>query len=211
MENLMLALLFATFILVLLFWMKARRKPSPPNAAVDALQKLAADTGSSSAHDWRELADEICAQVFPDADPAELKDIFARYHFKLSKNHGFAHDAPADVVADVVKQLYPMREPEVWQILQRYNKPVLGVQVSRVHLDILKASGGKFEALDPLAKQANQDVRELLSVAEAPNATKALMQSLASAAGDLGDQLRYAADEDLKQFVAWHRALPAGK
>ena len=184
----------------------ARKKA--PNAAIDALRSVAADHESGRDRDWPELADEICAEVFSDADPNELKGIFARYHFKLSKSHGFSHETPDDVVADTIERLFPSREAEVRSILQRYKKPVLGVPVARVHLDILKASGGKFEALKPLAKLASQDVREIMALAEAPNATKALTQSLATGSADLREQLRRAADQDLREFVAWHRALP---
>jgi len=206
-ENLLLVVIAIALLVGLALWTKTRKRT--PDAAIDAIQSLAADTESSVARDWRELADEVRAQVFPDSDPTELKGIFGRYQFKLSKNHGFAHDAPADVVADVVKRLYPSREPEVWGILNIYNRPVLGAAIARVHLDILKASGGRFEELGPLAKQANQDVREILALAEAPNGTKALTQALKSGAGDLREQLREAADQDLKEFVAWHRSLPA--
>lgn len=197
-----------TAALALIIAIRVFAQKKAPNAAVDALRSVAADHESSKARDWPELADEICAEVFPDAEPNELKSIFARYHFKLSKNHGFSHETQADVVSDTIERLFPSREAEVRSILELYKTPVLGVSVPRVHLDILKASGGKFEALKSFAKLARQDVREILALAEAPNTTKALTQSLAAGSGDLRQELRRAADQDLREFVAWHRALP---
>jgi hypothetical protein len=206
----LLLYLFAGFALALTLIMAVRifARKKPPNAAIDALRSVAADQESSRSRDWPELADEICAEVFSDADPNELKAIFARYHFKLSKSHGFSHETPDDVVADTIERLFPSRGAEVRSILQLYKAPVLGVPVARVHLDILKASGGKFEALKSLAKLASQDVREIMALAEAPNVTKALTQSLASGSADLREELKRAADQDLREFVAWHSALP---
>ena len=197
----LLTLLALIGALVIIWFRRMQKKPGSKSGLQ---QHSPPDVEASRLRNWSELSDEICAQVFPDEDPAELKALFARYGFKFSRLHEFAHEPAAEVVDDVIRSVFPNNSvSEVRAVLIKYKNTGPIVPDSRIHLDIVKASHGRFEDLAGLVKQASRDFRDVVRVAESPQYVEALFNRNASPPESHNARVRAA-------FIAMYRTLSNG-
>ena len=200
----LLPLVIPVAALLLILWLRRNRKRNP-----GAHQVVEPDPESSRLRDWTELSDEICAQVFPNEDSSDLRALFARFRFKFSRLHEFAHDPPPEVVDETIRAVFPLRTvSEVRAVLSKYKNVGPLVPDGRIYVDIVKASQGRFDDLPTLVEMASKDFRDLIMLAEASQLVSALLSPGGPASPPHNAQLRAAAHADLIQFVQWLRGLP---
>jgi hypothetical protein len=105
----------------------------------------------------------------------------------------------ADVERIVRREFSPDRELEILAMLSEYGTEEWHGEPDRVHLAILKLSGGDLERLRMQVETAKSDYRDVLGPAEYPGYTKHMFRIDRLSA----DEQQKIIDADWKQYQDW--------
>lgn len=109
----------------------------------------------------------------------------------------FASLQTPELVRKKVEQLFKLGEwPQVWAILNAFETSS-SISEVRVHLAMLKLSGGTIERLQRWLLNANQDWRDVLAAAEYPSQLEFDSWKLPPG------EMQALVEKDRQQYLAW--------
>lgn len=139
-----------------LFWHVAQRR-SARDCALAAYDEAQFDaTGAAQAQQLQ--------QAFPDGVPEGIDALLREHRFRFLRDGGFVPDADTRQIEQITTRLFGPDAARALQLLERYgpNRPHPG----RVHLALLKTSGGQLPQLDAAVQMAVADWQAVCRQAE---------------------------------------------
>ena len=155
--------------------------------------------------DSPELAEAAAKRVFPDQDQEAVLRMFKQFKFRFSPSGGgFRPDPePSDIESLVHRVFPPARVEFVVNHLDNYGKKKHETDLGSVRLDIVKLSDGDADKIPALVKKAKTDFRDIILMAENPNALELYLLKSKSSSDSSKQESRETADADLRQFGMW--------
>jgi hypothetical protein len=184
----LLTLVLIAAALVALGWFALKRSKRRNQEAIHAREAaLFDDTGNAMS--------AMVARAFPEGAAQEQTDMLRRLGFRFGKTSGFVPNARPEDVQRVVESLFsPADTPKVHSLLGRYGTGE--EETGRVHLAVLRLSGGDLSKLEAELKRAKSDRREVCNDAETIHAFVGSERPLAPGVKDRSDQV-------FREYVLW--------